>query len=74
MDKKSGYIYKIENKMNGKCYIGQSISPKVRWSRHKYNCKNNVSTYLYEDMRKDGVENYTFEIIYECDKNDMDKV
>ena len=72
-EKRSGYIYKIENRLNGKCYIGQSINPKVRWSRHKYNCKNNVVTYLYDEMRKDGVDNYIFEIIYKCDKDEMDK-
>ena len=28
-------VYKIENKINGLVYIGQSINIKKRWSRHK---------------------------------------
>ena len=28
-------IYKITNKINGKCYIGQSIKIEKRWSDHK---------------------------------------
>ena len=28
-------IYKIGNKVNGKCYIGQSIDIKRRWRQHK---------------------------------------
>lgn len=27
-------IYKIANKVNGKCYIGQSINIKRRWREH----------------------------------------
>ena len=29
-------IYKITNKINGKCYIGQTIKPaEVRWKEHQ---------------------------------------
>lgn len=28
-------IYKIENLVNGKCYIGQSINITKRWNNHK---------------------------------------
>lgn len=31
----SAYVYSIENKVNGKCYIGSTTNPRVRWSKHK---------------------------------------
>lgn len=61
-------IYKITNKINGNCYIGQSINILSRWSRHKYGYKNE-DTRLYRSMRKHGIENYEFEIIEECEKD-----
>ena len=33
-------IYKIENKVNGKVYIGQSIDIEKRWKEH-ISCLNN---------------------------------
>ena len=29
-------IYKIENKINKKIYVGQSINIEKRWKEHKY--------------------------------------
>ena len=34
-------IYKIENKVNGKVYIGQSVNIESRWKGHKSNLRNN---------------------------------
>jgi len=34
------YIYKIQNIINGKVYIGQSLRPSARWVQHKYKAKN----------------------------------
>ncbi len=66
----SGYIYKITNTINNKCYIGQTIQdPKKRWYRHKWNSFNEKRCFkLHNSIKKNGVENFTFEIIYECDK------
>lgn len=60
-------IYKITNKINGKCYIGQSINIKQRWKAHR--SRYQVDDYpLYRAMRKYGLENFNFEVIEECTK------
>lgn len=59
-------IYKITNKINNKCYIGQTIQKSVnnRWSRHKSDYRKKVNHPLYDSMNKYGIENFSFEIIY----------
>ena len=60
------YIYKITNLINNKVYIGQSVSPKIRWSRHKSDARlNKKADHLYRAMRKYGEDNFMFEVIDE---------
>lgn len=63
-------IYKITCNETGKCYIGQSIDIENRWIQHicraKYEIENNK---FYNAMRKYGYENFTYEVIEECDKS-----
>lgn len=62
-------IYKIENKINGKVYIGQSINIEQRWIGHKKNifaCNNSYNYPLYQAIRKYGLENFDFSIVEEC--------
>lgn len=63
-------IYKITNKTNGRCYIGQSTHIEKRWKDHYYAHQNmNDEGYnypLYKAMRKYGYDNFTFEILEEC--------
>lgn len=59
-----GYIYKITNKINNKIYIGKTENDiALRWQQHIYNMSNGVQYYLYNAMRKYGLENFTFEIL-----------
>lgn len=62
-------IYKITSNDTGKCYIGQSIDIENRWLQHictaKYEIDNNK---FYNAIRKYGYENFTYEVIEECDK------
>lgn len=60
-------IYKITNLINGKVYIGQSIDIIRRWRSHRtsYQTEDKV---LYRAMRKYGLENFSFEVIEECDR------
>lgn len=61
-------IYKIENLINGKVYIGQSIDIFGRWNAHK-NRMGYQDEHLYRSMRKYGIENFKFEILKECNEN-----
>ena len=67
-------IYKITNQVNGKIYIGQSVHIKTRWQQHKQEAKlNRTNNLLYNAMRKYGVENFIFEIIEECTKEQLNE-
>ena len=73
-----GYIYKITNLINNKCYIGQTIKNiEERWNRHKrdaFNKKNyNYNYPLYKAFRKYGLENFSFEIIEECNISELNE-
>ena len=67
-------IYKITNKVNGKCYIGQSRNIQRRFNAHKNSFnKNKIWSYLYNAMNSYGIENFSFEVIKECDIEDLNK-
>lgn len=63
-------IYKVENLINGKKYIGQSVNIPKRWIKHRSdafnkNC-NHYDKILYKAIRKYGLENFSFEVIEYC--------
>lgn len=70
-------IYKITNKINGKCYIGQSIHIEQRWKEHKIlgniGGNSNKRNALYEAIYKYGIDNFLFEIIEECSEEKLDE-
>lgn len=67
-------IYKIENKINCKVYIGQSIAIKKRWQQHKYEARTGESQApLYLALRKYGIENFSFEVLEECPQELLDE-
>ena len=63
-------IYRITNKINGKCYIGQSVNIKQRWKNHRKDAfwpQSQAYDYpLYQAMRKYGIDIFLFEILEEC--------
>lgn len=67
-------IYKITNKVNNFCYIGQSTNVKKRWANHRSAYKNaNSKDYnypLYKDMRLYGINNFSFDVIELVDDED----
>lgn len=66
-------IYKITNLINNKIYIGQSVHIERRWSEHKSSVKTNKRIYyLHKAMCKYGINNFKFEVLVECPKEDLD--
>lgn len=67
-------IYCIQNKINNKMYIGQSIHIHRRWSEHKYELNNNIheNDYLQKAWNKYGSDNFIFNIIELCDIDELD--
>lgn len=53
-------IYGIQNKINGKYYIGQTISVNRRWGQHK---RGRGSKHVSNAIGKYGIENFEFFII-----------
>lgn len=59
----------IKNKVNEKCYIGQTNNIERRIRRHKKDSKI-LDTYLYRSIRKYGWDNFDISIIDECDSRE----
>lgn len=60
-------IYKITNLITNKCYIGASINIYSRWQLHTSDMKRGfLSSPLYNDSQKYGVDSFVFEIIEIC--------
>lgn len=70
--KKVSGIYKIENKINGKVYIGQSVDVYRRLKKHIWEIENNNGV-LYKAFKKYGIENFTYELIEECGIDELDE-
>ena len=70
----TGYIYKITNKINNKCYIGQTVKPiETRWKRHLKDTKKNSTYPLHRAIRKYGKENFIIEEIEKCEAKLLDE-
>lgn len=66
------YIYKIENKLNGKIYIGKTLKTvQERWKEHCHDFKRKrcEKRPLYSAMNKYGIENFFIEEIEQCEAN-----
>ena len=56
-------IYKIENLLNHKVYIGQSIHIERRWKEH---CNKKNNSLIGQAIQKYGKENFSFQVLCEC--------
>jgi group I intron endonuclease len=74
MDK--GKIYKIINEINNKIYIGCTVtSLEKRYYEHLYRCfKTDSKSKLYNSIKKYGKENFTIELIEECEISNIYKI
>jgi group I intron endonuclease len=74
-----GYIYKITNKINGKCYIGETTKddPIKRWKQHKNTISRGVGCpALRLVVNKYGIENFEFKVLiicFDCDRFKYEK-
>lgn len=69
-------IYKITNTITEQCYIGQAIDIYKRWSQHA-KCGLGIDTppgnKLYQAIQEYGLENFTFEVLTECNSTELDE-
>ena len=58
-------VYKATNKINGKVYIGKTIrSMSHAKARHHDRSKLGFNTYFYNSIRKHGIDEFIWEVIY----------
>jgi group I intron endonuclease len=72
-DVEKAHIYKITNKINGKIYIGETKekNPIKRWYGHLHAIRRGKGCPLLRAaFQKHGEENFTFEVIQECSKDE----
>ena len=62
-------IYKIENLINKKVYIGQSIHIERRWNEH---CQASSDSLIGQAIQKYGKNNFSFQIL--CEESDITKL
>lgn len=70
-----GFIYKITNLANGKCYIGQTTrTVESRWSSHISIVGTNQvgCAKLKNAMEYYGIDNFAIQTIEECDNSKLD--
>ena len=69
-------IYCIENTVNHKRYIGQSVDIYRRWQTHRYLLNENKhdNDYLQKAWNKYGEDNFVFSILERCDKDELSQI
>lgn len=73
--KKCG-IYKITNLQSKQCYIGQSVDIATRWKDHikcGLGIDASATNKLYKAMQKDDVWNFSFELMEECPRTQLNE-
>lgn len=74
---KQGVIYKIENVVNGKVYIGQTrISFSKRRNSHLHALRSNShrNNYLQNAWNKYGEKNFKFELVKYCEVDELNEL
>lgn len=69
-------IYKITNIENQMCYVGQAANIADRWKTHikrGIGAEPLINNKLYPAMLTYGVENFTFEVIEECHRANLNE-
>lgn len=69
-------IYKITNQKTDLIYIGQAVDISTRWKNHAkagLGIDTPANNKLYKAMIQDGLENFSFELIEECTREQLDE-
>lgn len=69
-------IYKITNQKDGLCYVGQAVDIGERWRQHikrGLGAETPTRNKLYPAMKQLGVENFTFELIEDCNAEKLNE-
>lgn len=68
-------VYKITDQLTQEAYIGQSVNIMNRWKEHLKAgigaSAASASNQLYAAMRRDGIENFSFELLEECSREEL---
>lgn len=66
-------IYKLTDQITGQSYVGQSVDARERFRTHIKTALTygKASNKLYQAMQKDGLYNFTFEILEEVPRSDL---
>lgn len=65
-----GYIYLIENKINGKKYVGCTVyTIEHRFQEHIKTISRSPNRPLYRAMKKYGIGNFSISALEECDES-----
>ena len=67
-------IYKITRLKTGEIYIGKSTDVRKRWTEHcktAYGVGTIAHSILHTTIKKDGIENFTFELLEEVPKDKL---
>ena len=69
-------IYKITNQKDNMCYVGQAVDVATRWKQHA-KCGLGIDTpasnKLYKAMIQDGIWNFSWELLEQCPRSDLDE-
>lgn len=68
-----GVIYKYTNTLNSKSYIGQTINENRRKYEHIHVTPNRKGKFSYA-IKKYGIENFTYEVLYRIPSNNIDRL
>ena len=70
-----GYIYLRTNKINGKKYVGQVTTKRFKARQNKWNNLNlpYAGNVINNAREKYGIESFGFEILKECEDNELNQ-
>ena len=75
MENNNTGIYKIENILNHKCYIGQALNIEQRFKQHKDALQSsNKSWYPQARQESNSLEDFSFSILQICSAKELDEL